>query len=192
MADAFIDESISTTDKNYFLVVAVVLTTNRRELELITRRIKKVRQLKAHSELRASVTPPNLIQKFLTALARDPAVSIVAAMWSSPKGEIGNHDELYRQLMARCALATVKQEKHIDLYLDKRYTNRQQQRELEAEIRESLAVVSGNVVRIFQEDSQVIKELAAADFVAWAMMQHYGRGNSEFYNIIRAKNCPLR
>jgi hypothetical protein len=40
---------------------------------------------------------------------------------------------------------------------------------------------------VFQEESHVVKELAAPDFVAWAFMQHYGRGNDEFYRLIRSR-----
>lgn len=169
------------------LAVVSVITTHRRGLLLTTRRLKKMPKLKPKSELKASASSLDMIKKFLHALADDPHVSIVVTIWRGKRQAIQDHEQLYRKLVGRCALQTAKRSKRIDLFIDKRYTHKPQQQELEGAIREALAAVAGNVVRVFQEDSSVVKELAAPDFVAWAVSQRYGRNNREYYNIIRSK-----
>jgi hypothetical protein len=188
MTYAFIDESwlAPPASDSYLLVVAAVMTTDRRRLELISRRLKRVSNLGARSELKASASSPRLASKFLLAIA-GADISIVAAMWRGARDEICNYETLYQRVVARCALSVVRIQPRIDLVLDKRYTNLQQQRDLEGAIRESIAVVPRNIVRIYQQESHVVKELAAPDFVAWALMEHYGRGNGAFYNLIRAR-----
>jgi hypothetical protein len=123
----------------------------------------------------------------LSALADDPDVAIVAAIWKGKRSKIEDHEQLYQKLVGRCALHAVKRHKRIDLFVDKRYTSEKRQQQLEGVIREAIASVSGNIVRVFQEDSQKIEELTAPDFVAWVFMQRYCRANSEFYNTIRSK-----
>jgi hypothetical protein len=187
--DAFIDESWLATKSSgdFFLVVVSVMTTDRRKIELVVRHLKRIPKLKMRSELKASVSPPKIVSKFLDALAQDPNVAIVAAMWQGKKKDVENHEKLYQSVVARCALQTVKRSKRIDLHIDKRYTRQNRQQELEGKIREALVQVAGNIVRIAQEDSQSVEELAAPDFVAWAFTQRYCHNNAEFYNIIRSK-----
>lgn len=189
MADSFIDESWlwdEVTD-DYLLIVASVTTTRRREMQLAIRRLKRIPHLKAKSEIKATVTTPDVVKKFLQVLAVDPSVTITAAMWRGKRADIDDHETLYRRVMARCAWQVVKRNPRSDLYVDKRYTRRQRQNELESAIRESISVIPQNIVRVFQADSRVVKELAAPDFVAWAFLQHYGRNNDEFYRLIRGK-----
>ena len=189
MTDAFIGESwlSSPSSDEYFLAVVSVITTNRRSLELTARRLKRTPKLKAKSELKASASSPKTIEKFLRALANNPSVSIVATIWKGRRSEVGDYEKLYQSLVGWYSLQTVRHNARIDLFIDKRYTNKEQQRELEGAIRESIAVIPGNVVRVFQEESHVVQELSAPDFVAWALMERYGRANSRFYNIIRSK-----
>lgn len=190
---AFVDESWVTTssDGKSFLAVASVVTANRRRLELLARKIRRIRKLRAHSELKASLTPPDHVERFLREFASDPGDSVVAAIWRGKRGAVEDYEALYQQVVARCALQTVRQHKRIDLILDKRYTNREQQIELEGAIREALAVVPGNVVRIFQEDSHAVQELTAPDFVAWAFAQRYCRDTGRFYDLIRSRMAHL-
>lgn len=189
MADAFIDESwlTSTATGDYFLAVVAVITSRRRRLELLVRRAKRTPKLKAKSEIKASVTPPSLVKKMLRALAGDPELSIVAAIWRGKQKDVIKPEQLYQSVVGRCALHAVRRNPRIDLWLDKRYTDDFQKRELEGAVREAIAVVPGNIVRVFQEESHVVKELAAPDFVAWAFMQYYGRGNDEFYRLVRSR-----
>jgi len=189
MTNAFIDESWlnAPSSDEYFLAVVSVITTDRRALKLIARRLKRAPKLRAKSEMKASVTPPQLVRKLLGALASSPDISIVAAIWHGKRSEVRDHEALYQALVGRCALLTVRRSPRIDLHIDKRYTNLDQQRELERAIRESIAIVPGNIVRVFQEESHVTPELVAPDFVAWALTQRYCRANGEFYNLIRTK-----
>ncbi|MEK7250135.1 MAG: hypothetical protein AAB209_06890, partial [Bacteroidota bacterium] len=67
MADAFIDESWwwdEITD-DYLLIVASVATTRRREIQLAIHRLKRIPHLKAKSEIKATVTSPDVVKKFL-------------------------------------------------------------------------------------------------------------------------------
>ncbi len=192
MVEAFIDESMSAPSSDeYFLAVVAVVTNDRRKLVSAIRKARRVPKLKVKSELKASLTPPQVIKKLLTALASDPQVSVIGAVWESKRCEVADYEKLYQQVVARCALMCVRKSKIINLIIDKRYTNKKRQQELELEIRQGIAVIRGNIVRIFQEDSQRVKELTAADFVAWAFLQHYCHGNHEFYNIIRARVAHL-
>ncbi len=188
MLCAFIDESLSLSPEgDYFVAVAAVITDERRRLELMVRRLKRLPKLKAHSELKASVTPPQMIMKFLSSLANNSALEIVASVWHGHRSLVGSYEALYQEVVGRCALPVVRRHPRIDLIIDKRYTHIDQQRELEEAIRESIAVVPHNIVRVFQEDSRVVPELTAPDFVAWAVMQRYARGEYQFYNLIRSK-----
>jgi hypothetical protein len=186
---AFIDESwlMLPSEDKYFLAVASVMTDERRKLLLMSRRLKRSPKLKAHSELKASASSSKTATKLLQMLANQADVSIVAAISQGRYSEIDDFEELYQDVVARCALQTVRRHPRIDLIIDKRYTNLDQQRAFEGIIREAIAVVPNNIVRIFQEESHATPELAAADFVAWALMARYGRGEGQFYNIIRPK-----
>jgi hypothetical protein len=187
--DAFIDESWHSTkaSDDYFLAVVSVITQDRRKIELAVRHLKRIPKLKTRSELKASASSSKIARKFLNVLANDPDIIIVAVIWRGKKSDVKDHERLYQTVVARCALQTVKQSKHIDLHIDKRYTRQNRQQELEGRIREALAHIAGNIVRIFQEDSNAVKELTAPDFVAWALMQRYCYSNAEFYNVIRSK-----
>lgn len=187
--DAFIDESWSTNKvrDHYFLVVVSVMTTDRRKIELAVRRLKRVPKLKASSELKASASSEKVAVKFLRALADDPNITVLAAIWEGKKTTVHDNEALYQTLVARCAFQSVKQSHRVVLHLDKRYTRQNRQRELESKIRESIAGIPGNIVQILQEDSRKVEALAAADFIAWAYTQRYCHANDKFYNLIRAK-----
>jgi hypothetical protein len=187
--DAFIDESwfSQKSSDDYFLVVVSVMTTDRRKIELAVRRLKRIPRLKSRSELKASASSAKVATKFLRMLASDPSVVIVAVIWQGKKIDVEDYEGLYQQLVARRALQTVKRSKRMDLHIDKRYTHKGRQQELEEKIREAIAEAPANIVRIFQEDLQSVKELAAPDFVAWAFTQRYCYANAEFYKIIRSK-----
>lgn len=163
------------------------MTTDRRKIELVVRHLKRIPKLKRKSELKASASSAKVAAKFLQALANDPNVVIVAAIWQGKKKDAQDHEGLYQKIVARCAAQTVKRSKRIDLRIDKRYTRENRRQELEEKIREAIAPIPENIVRVFQEDSNTVVELTAPDFVAWAYSQRYCHANDEFYNIIRSK-----
>lgn len=191
MTDAFVDESFLSYDDKLFVVVVSVASSNRRAIARNVQRLKRIPKLKAKAELKATLSPPRIIRKLLECLARETDIAIFVAMWQGEKKKAGDYEELYRRLAARCILQTVKRSQRVDVYVDKRYTDRKSQGKLEQTIRESIAIVPKNVVRIFQEDSRVVKELTAPDFMAWAISQRYGRANSEFYNLFRSRIVHL-
>jgi hypothetical protein len=187
MIEAFIDESSLRHGNYFFLVVVAVVTTNPRKIELDVRKLKRVPKLRVRSELKAAASSSETAKKFLRLLANDPGIRIVAVMWNGQRNLVDDYEELYQRVVARCAFHTVRQTPRIDLHIDKRYTNKHSQRNLEEKVRKAIAVVPKNIVRVFQEDSQKVKPLGAADFIAWAYLQRYCRANSEFYNLIKSK-----
>jgi hypothetical protein len=187
MVDAFIDESFITSGDEFFVVVASIVTTDRRGIERSMKRIKRIPKLKAHSEIKAAASSGMVAERVLITLALDPDLLIYVTMWSGKKRRVQDFEQLYQDVVARCCSQIVKRFKRIDIHLDKRYTDPDRQRRLEGKIREAIAVVPENIVRIFQEDSQKVKELAAPDFIAWAYTQRYGRGHGEYYHLIKAK-----
>ena len=188
MLCAFIDESLSlSSEDDYFIAVAAVITDDRRRLELLARRLKRAPKLKAHSELKASASSSITATRFLQRMSKMDEISITASIWQGKRRSIEDYEILYQSVVARCALGAVRRYPKIDLIIDKRYTNPEQQRALEGSIREAIASVPHNIVRVFQEESHVAKGLAAPDFVAWALMEHYARGEGYFYNLIRSK-----
>lgn len=188
MYTAFIDESYATMpDGRFFMIVVGVITPFPRSIELRIRRLRKQRNISNRSDLHASSAPDDFVEKLLEKLSEDRDASIVAVAWEGERQKIEDHEYLYRLLMARCAQHIVRQYRRVDLCLDKSYTNKHSQRELERSIREAIAEYSDNVVQISQEDSQRMKELLAPDCVAWAYSQHYCRGQKLFYNIIKSK-----
>lgn len=189
MVDAFFDESIQRNGDELFLVVAAVVTTDRRHTELAVKRLKRKPKLKlkAHSELKASASSREAVKGLLQALAQDPSVVIYAGIWQGKHDAMPDFESVYQTLIARVALQIVRHNVRADLHIDKRYNNRKRQQQLEQRIREQLVRVPKNVVRVFQEDSQVVKELTSADFVAWAYMQRYCYTTDEFYNLFKAR-----
>ena len=86
--------------------------------------------------------------------------------------------------MARLVRHCVERHPQVNVYLDRRYTNRAQQSQLEQTIREAIAHVPGQVVLIKQLDSWAVPGLQAVDFVVWAFEQKYASGNDWAAQII--------
>ncbi|MEW5717495.1 MAG: DUF3800 domain-containing protein, partial [Chloroflexota bacterium] len=70
---------------------------------------------------------------------------------------------------------------------DKRYTHQYLRQKLEWHIRESITDVPNQTVVIRQEDSRAVKQLQAADFVAWAAGQKYVYENDAYCQIVQSK-----
>jgi len=96
-------------------------------------------------------------------------------------------EELYREIVAKVVRHCVERAPHLQVILDRRYSNIKQRTELEQRIRETFADLRDQVVIITQADSAQQVELQAVDFVAWAFWQKYERGNDRFSKLLAAK-----
>jgi len=83
-------------------------------------------------------------------------------------------EAVYRAAVARVVRHCVERHPQVSLCLDKRYTNRTQQVQLEQAIREAIAHVPMQVVLVEQLDSWAVPGLQAVDFIAWSFEQKYG------------------
>lgn len=186
---AFIDEfggvGIFAPDEPV-LVVAAVITTVPRNLELVIRRVhRSLGAGSAVSELKASRSDVRVIRRVLQSVAaQDVAIIIVVVdkrrLLEAPK----EPEDLYRQAVARVVRLCVARWPRLEVFLDRRYTHEHLRRKLERRIRDEIADVSAQAVVIRQEDSQAIRGLQVADFVAWAMGQKYQRGDDRYCELI--------
>ena len=94
-------------------------------------------------------------------------------------------EDIYRGAVTRAINHCVKRHRHLNVWLDKRYTNPTLRDRLEQAIRAGITDISQQVVLLRQEDSQKYKGLQAVDHIAWAIYQKYERGKQRFWELIR-------
>ena len=185
---AFLDESgtASPFAGSRFLVVALVSTSHPRRLELHVRRAHKKYGTSLRSgEMTAGSSREAVVEELLTAIAQEPVAIIAVAVNKQaiirPPRDL---EDIYR-LTASLALGhLVRRWPRVDICLDRRYTTERLRYRLERELREAIANLPHEVVIIRQEDSVSLKELQAADYVAWAIYQKCEHGDSRFYDVI--------
>ena len=190
---AFLDESgdpadprTSKTNTRYF-VVAILLTAQPRAIALRVRRARRAHSGHlASGEFKARHVLSKTIARFLAALAtEDISLFIVIADKEVPRPARG--EDLYRQVVARAVQHCVAHSPRLHLTLDKRYTRRKQQIDLETAIRSALAGIPENVVVTETRNSDATLELQAVDFVAWAFGQKYERGDPQFAELLASR-----
>jgi hypothetical protein len=186
MKIAFVDESGSPSlaDGSQFLTVAALVTDSSRAIELCVKRAR--RALRLHSplgELKAAHSRPIVIKRLLNALAQESCG--IYALIVDKRG-IGEHqaEQVYRAAVGQLVLHCVTDWPDLRIYLDKRYTHRRQQIELEFAIRQAIAGAPGHIVLVEQLDSQGCPGLQAVDFVAWAIAQKYTQGENWAASLI--------
>jgi len=189
MLIAFGDESgtPSPADGERVFTVALLVVQDLRHLKRIVRRARRSLRRRARtSELKASRSHPRVIHRVLSALSQAECEIYVTAV--DKRGITARQGEvLYRAAVARVVRHCVERHPRINLCLDKRYTNRTQQAQLEHAIRESIAHVSTQVVLIEQRDSWAVPGLQAVDFVAWAFEQKYALGDDWAAQLVAEK-----
>ncbi len=170
-----------------FFTVALLVVQNPHHIETLVRRTRRSLRRRARtSELKAARSHPRIIRRFLTKLATiecEIYVTVVDKQGITPQ----QSEAVYRAAMARVVRHCVERHPQTDLYLDRRYTNRTQQTQLEQAVREAIAHVSMQVVLIEQLDSWAVPGLQAVDFVAWSFEQKYGLGKDWAAQIIAEK-----
>ena len=188
---AFIDESgtVGVTAGTHFFVVAVLTSTQPRDLELPVRRaLKKFGRSLTKGEMKATHTSEKANLRMLEAIAgRDVSILAVIVNQQEIRRPPNDLEEIYRQAVTRVIRILVGRFPKVEICLDKRYTHEPLRYGLEKYIRENLVDVSRQLVLIRQESSQARKELQAVDAVAWAFFQKYERGDSRFYDVIASK-----
>ena len=190
---AFLDESgdpadprTSKTGTRYF-VVAVLVTAQPRAVALRVRQARHAGGGRlSGGEFKARRVQAKVIERLLTALAvEEISLYVVVADKEAPRQARG--EDLYRQAIALAVQRCVARSPRLHLTLDKRYTGRKQQTDLETAIRTALAGIPENVVIIEARNSEAVPELQAVDFVAWAFGQKYERGNASFAQLLAAR-----
>lgn len=189
MLTGFVDESgtPSPASRERFFTVALLLVQAPRRIEKLVRRIRRSLHRRARtSELKAARSHPRVIRRLLTRLAATECeiyVTVVDKEGIAPQ----QSEAVYRAAVASVVRHCVERHSQVNLYLDKRYTNRTQQVQLEQTIREAIAHVPMQVVLIEQLDSWAVPGLQAVDFVAWAFAQKHALDDDWAAQIIARK-----
>jgi len=189
MLTGFVDESgtPSPASRERFFTVALLLVQTPRRIEKLVRRTR--RSLHRHartSELKAARSHPRVIRRLLPGLAATECeiyVTVVDKRGIAPQ----QSEAVYRAAVASVVRHCVERHPQVNLYLDKRYTNRTQRVQLEQTIRKAIAHVPMQVVLIGQLDSWAVPGLQAVDFVAWAFEQKHALDDDWAAQIIARK-----
>ncbi len=189
MFTGFGDESgaPSPASEGRFFTVALLVVQDPRCIERLVRRIRRSLCRRARtSELKAARSHPRVIRRLLTGLAATECeiyVTVVDKQGVAPQ----QSEAVYRAAVARVVRHCVERHPQMNLCLDKRYTNRTQQVQLERTMREAIAHIPMQVVVIEQRDSWAMPGLQAVDFVAWAFEQKHVLGDDWAAQIIAGK-----
>lgn len=171
------------------MVVAAFTTPAVRPIELHVKRAHQAlgRAVQA-DELKASAQSQSVTERLLRAIAEED-IGIVAvivdkrAILRPPK----DAEDIYREAVTKTIAHCVHLWPRTELFLDRRYTNKELQHRLERIIREGISTQHSEVVLIHQEDSRRNKGIQAADHIAWAIFQKYEVSNEQFYQILHPK-----
>jgi hypothetical protein len=168
------------------LVIAAVVTGAPRNLDLLIKRAhRSLGAGRAVAELKASHAEDKVIRRVLQAVAAQDVVIIAVAV--DKRGMVKpprEPEDLYRRAVALAVRLSVTRWPRLEVILDKRYTQAHLRRKLERCIRDEIADVPEQAVVIRQEDSQAVKGLQVADFVAWAVGQKHQRGDDRYFALI--------
>jgi len=189
---AFVDESgtPSPADSGSYFVVAALIVTSSRAIELHVRRARRrLHRRAAASELKAAPSDPRVVRRMLEAIAGEPC-EIYAVAVNRQEIDPGLAEPLYRSAVARTIALAVERHPRLHVYVDKRYTNPRQRTALEQRIREAISYVPDQVVIIEQEDSTSQPGLQAVDFVAWALRRRC-EGDAAWAAIIEERVVAL-
>ena len=185
---AFVDESGSEKpfSKEPFLIIALLCTTQPRDLALCVQRARKKYGSSLQSgEMKASRSRRQVINDLLQAIAGTSVEAIIVVVDKQcilrPPAD---PDAIYRKAIATTVRQAVARWARLALCLDKHYTSSRMRDRLNQEIQSVVTGLSADLVRIDHDDSIARPELQAADAVAWAVFQKYNLGVAEHYDII--------
>lgn len=187
----FIDESgdVSPYSGSRYLVVAALMAREPRAIELHVKRARAALGQRARvAELKASSTEESVVARLLRSLAEEE-VEVVASVLDKrsirrPPVEL---ESLYRALLGHVVCFCLKRHSRLQLWIDKRYTNRVARESLEAWLREAVVDVPGQVLLLSQEDSRRQRGLQAADSVCWAFYRKYEHEDPSLTSILESR-----
>lgn len=167
-------------------MVALLATITPRTIELHVKRARQSLGRKAKTEeLKASALELHVTERLLQSIAEED-VAICAVIVDKrvilrpPK----DPEDIYREAVTKVVAHCLKRWPRMELFLDKRYTNRSLRDALERVVREGVATLRPEVLIIHQEDSRSRNELQAVDHVAWAIFQKYEAVDHHFYDML--------
>lgn len=183
----FMDESgtVGSTG-THFLVVAALATPSPRDIEKPVRRVmKKYGTNLGSGEVKAADFEESVILRLLSEIS-EKRITIVATIVDQRAIRIPPRDmeDVYRQAVAATIRSLAEGFPHLELTIDKRYTNAHLRRLLEKAIRDEVENLPHQNIIIQQENSVLNKGLQAVDAIAWALFEKYERGNLRFYDVI--------
>lgn len=189
MITGFIDESgtLAPDPKSDFYTVALLTAHDVKRIEVLIRRLRQsLHRRERTSELKAARSHPRVIHRLLNGLA-ELECEIYVLVIDKAGISVSQSEAIYRAAISGVVQHCVKRHPEIHLILDKRYTKRSQQTEIERVIRLGIAQVPGQVVLIDQLESWSSPGLQAVDFVAWAFQQKHAANEPWAAQIIAQK-----
>jgi hypothetical protein len=191
MKEGFLDEAgdVNPFGGSRFLVVAVLVVEQPKMVERHLKRIyQKLARKPTSGEMKATQSEERVVKQLLQFITKEE-ISIVTVIVNKRDmvKPLAKTEEMYRWAVGQVVRHGVKQWPRLLIHLDKRYTTKTLQIQLEQQIREMLTNIYQEVVLIRQEDSHSQKGLQVVDYVVWAIFQKYERNNEQFYQIIADK-----
>ena len=193
----FLDESGDTsyaTGSSGNLVVVVIVVGNPERLRKAVTKTRKAlnKQIRDIPELKAAWNNSRIVNKLLTSAVNIgfDAVAVVA-----DKRQIylkADPEELYRTLCARAVREVLERFGSFSLTLDRRYTDRKQQRRLTEVLMASVGNMAGVALAIDYENSEKEKCLQVADAIAWTVFQKHERGDDTLWQAIQGRVIEVK
>ena len=181
LTNVYIDESGDLGQKSKWLIFASVETESPRSLEKAIKKIWRAKpQLHAHGELHANASDDNTRIRVLKTISEQMlTIRYVAIDKSKLKGK---RDLVYYQKLA----AFIPYHRNAQIFMvDKKDTDKKR---IDAIRQLGLQEVFSNVEF---ELSHRVKQLQAADFVAWAIGRAYETSDSSFIELLsQAREVP--
>jgi hypothetical protein len=190
-AYAAFDESGDTgtsPKSSRFFVVTGIVCQNFDILNSIVLRTRKDLPHKKRAdlpELKAFLAEPRITKKLLHRLVKED-IQIFAAIADKQTFSFKDPNDLYKTAYSAAIQAVASKYHHVFAVIDMFYTRPHQQSHFTKAIVNEITGPS-QVLAITFDKSHNNRALQVADFVAWALFQHYGRGIPEFREILQPK-----
>lgn len=177
----YIDESGSEGNGSKYLIFASISTTEPRVLEKSIKRLWDAKpQYHFRGEFHATKLDDATRKRILLRISELDIIIRYRAIEKQNRGRSFIHtyySELERFIMAHGPVSSV--------VVDKKDTVSQRTKTIRA------LGVSDSYKGVIFDESHKIKQLQAADIIAWSVGRVYERGDSSFYDLIKHKESPL-
>ncbi len=186
MKTVYVDESGSPSpiDGERYLIITALITKSERDIKIqIKHARRQMRVRSSMNELKASRSRSIVIKRLLRTLAKSPN-EIVAIIVDKKNTPVEQAEIMYQNAIGYAVQQCVHKYPQLEIYLDKRYTNRRQAIELEKAVRQQISDVPDQMVIIEQGDSISHLGLQAVDFAAWAFREKYEHDKTWAVEII--------